>query len=133
MIPVVSTIETKCKRCYSCVRQCPAKAIKVENGQATVISERCIACGNCIKICPQKAKKIADGIVHTKSLLAKNAPVIAALAPSFPAAFEHTLPGQVITGIKTLGFEQVLEVAFGADLIIDEYNRIISSDRKSVV
>ena len=42
---IVTTIPEKCKRCYTCVRECPAKAIKVENGQAMVIEERCIACG----------------------------------------------------------------------------------------
>lgn len=39
---IVSTIPEKCKRCYTCVRECPAKAIKVEGGQAMVIEERCI-------------------------------------------------------------------------------------------
>jgi two-component system NtrC family sensor kinase len=43
---IVTTIPEKCKRCYTCIRECPAKAIKVEGGQATVIEERCIACGN---------------------------------------------------------------------------------------
>ncbi|MBA7589431.1 hypothetical protein ES708_31516 [subsurface metagenome] len=44
---IVETIPEKCKRCYSCVRECPAKAIKVIGGQATVIEEQCIGCGNC--------------------------------------------------------------------------------------
>ena len=42
---IVSTIPEKCRRCYTCVRECPAKAIKVISGQATVIAEQCIACG----------------------------------------------------------------------------------------
>ena len=48
---IVTTIPERCKRCYTCVRECPARAIKVENGQAMVIEERCIACGNCSKYC----------------------------------------------------------------------------------
>ena len=55
-MPVVSTIKERCRRCYTCVRQCPAKAIKVEEGQAKVVRERCIACGSCIKVCRQEAK-----------------------------------------------------------------------------
>ncbi len=133
MEPVVSTIEKKCKRCYSCVRLCPAKAIKVVGGQAKVIEERCIACGNCIKVCPQHAKHIRDGIQHTYSLLHGSSPVYAALAPSFPAAFLSAQPGQVIGGLKALGFEQVLDVAFGADLIIDDYNKIVHSDVMPIV
>ena len=57
---IVSTIPEKCRRCYTCVRECPAKAIKVISGQATVIAEQCIACGNCVKVCTQKAKRIED-------------------------------------------------------------------------
>ena len=57
---IVSTIPEKCRRCYTCVRECPVKAIKVMAGQATVIAEQCIACGNCVKVCTQKAKRIED-------------------------------------------------------------------------
>jgi ferredoxin len=45
-MPIVSTIQGKCKRCYNCVRNCPAKAIRIKEGQAEVIEERCIACVN---------------------------------------------------------------------------------------
>ena len=58
MTGVVSTIIGKCKRCYTCVRYCPAKAIKVEDGQAVVIEERCIGCGTCYKVCAQQAKEV---------------------------------------------------------------------------
>lgn len=128
MNPVVSTIDTRCKRCYSCIRLCPAKAIKFEKGQAKVIEERCIACGNCIQVCPQHAKRIRDGVEHTLHLLSEHYPVIAALAPSFAAAFEAVTPEQVIAGVKALGFDQVWEVAFGADLIIEEYLSIHQSN-----
>lgn len=133
MEPVVSTIEKRCKRCYSCVRLCPAKAIKVVSGQAQVIAERCIACGNCIKVCPQHAKHIRDGIQHSFELLQNGSPVYAALAPSFPAAFLDVRPGQIIAGLKKLGFDQVLDVAFGADLVIDDYNQIVQSDVMPIV
>ena len=59
---IVSTILDRCKRCYSCIRECPAQAIKVINGQARVISERCIACGHCVKVCSQDAKMIESDI-----------------------------------------------------------------------
>lgn len=127
MEQIVQTIETKCKRCYSCVRQCPARAIKVEDGQARVLVNRCIACGNCVKVCPQQAKRIRDGIEHTRELLDQSLPVFALLAPSFPAAFP-VHPAQVITGLRKLGFSQVLEVSFGADLIVEEYKKLIHSD-----
>ncbi|MBN1465495.1 4Fe-4S binding protein [candidate division KSB1 bacterium] len=133
MEPIVSTIETKCKRCYSCIRQCPANAIRVVNGQAKVIEERCIACGNCIKVCPQHAKQIRDGTRHSFELLAGDHSVIAVLAPSFPAAFANVQPGQVISAIKKLGFSQVLDVAFGADLVAAAYNRILESEVMPII
>ena len=52
---LIQTILQNCRRCYSCVRECPAKAIKIVDGQASVVPERCIACGNCYQVCPDVA------------------------------------------------------------------------------
>ena len=116
-MPVVSTIKERCRRCYTCVRQCPAKAIKVEEGQAKVVRERCIACGSCIKVCRQEAKAVRDSISAVKELFWNDEKVIACLAPSFPAAFPQAKPGQIISAVKALGFSEVMEVAFGAELV----------------
>ena len=124
MAGVVKTIRDKCKRCYSCIRNCPAKAIRVAGGQAEVIEERCIGCGNCFKVCAQKAKEIRSAIPQVRELLAGPDPVFACLAPSFPAAFPTVEPGQIATALRQLGFAQVLEVAFGAELVAREYARL---------
>lgn len=130
---VVETIKDRCKRCYSCVRNCPAKAIKIEEGQAYVLDERCIGCGNCVKICSQNAKKIESGIEKTYELITSHQRVFAVLAPSFPAAFNECKPRQIVTAIKKLGFEQVLEVAFGADMISTEYKELFKQDKKWII
>jgi len=130
---IVTTIETRCKRCYSCVRRCPAKAIRVEGGQAQVIAERCIACGYCVKVCPQKAKKIRDGITHTWELLAGEKPVIALLAPSFAAAFVEVRPLQIVSSLRLLGFRQVWEVALGADGVAQQYAELVQKDVMPIV
>ena len=122
-MPVVSTIKEKCRRCYTCVRTCPAKAIKVEEGQAKVVKERCIACGSCIKVCRQEAKAVRDSTSVVKELYWNSEKVIACLAPSFPAAFPQVKPGQVISAVKALGFAEVMEVAFGADLVAHAHAR----------
>jgi two-component system, NtrC family, sensor kinase len=121
---VVTTIKAKCRRCYTCIRSCPAKAIRVSNGQAQVIEERCISCGNCYKVCAQQAKEIQSGVDPTYALLNGEQPVIACLAPSFPAAFPSAKPGQVISAVRALGFSEVIEVAFGAQLVAREYARL---------
>ena len=125
MAAIVTTIRDLCKRCYTCIRDCPAKAIKVEDGQAKVIEERCIACGNCYKVCAQGAKRVESAVGRVRDLLAGDQPVLAALAPSFPAAFEGCSPGQVVSAVRRLGFGEVLEVAFGAELISREYQRLV--------
>ncbi|MDO9066423.1 MAG: [Fe-Fe] hydrogenase large subunit C-terminal domain-containing protein, partial [Chloroflexota bacterium] len=121
---VVTTIKDKCKRCYSCIRNCPTKAIRVAGGQAEVIEERCIGCGNCFKVCAQNAKEIRSSVTEVRSLLAGPDPVFACLAPSFPAAFPQQRPAQIVSAVRRLGFAQVLEVAFGAQLVAREYARL---------
>jgi len=120
---VVSTIKEKCRRCYTCVRKCPAKAIKVEEGQAKVMTERCIACGSCIKVCRQEAKSIRDSIAPLKDLFWNSQSIVACLAPSFPAAFPQAKAGQIISAIRRLRSSAVMEVAFGADLVAKAHAR----------
>jgi two-component system, NtrC family, sensor kinase len=124
-VGIVSTIPEKCRRCYACVRECPVKAIKVIAGQATVIAEQCIACGNCVKVCTQKAKRIEDAALLVGRLLEESDPaVFAVIAPSFPAAFADVSPGRIVGALRRLGFSQVWEVAFGAELVSREYARL---------
>ena len=120
---IVSTIPEKCRRCYACVRECPVKAIKVIEGQATVIEQQCIACGNCVKVCTQKAKRIEDATMLVARLLEGGDKVFACVAPSFPVAFPKVSPGRIVSALRRLGFSQVWEVAFGAEMISKEYAR----------
>ncbi|HPG37768.1 MAG TPA: [Fe-Fe] hydrogenase large subunit C-terminal domain-containing protein [bacterium] len=129
-MPVVWTIEEKCKRCYSCIRECPAKAIKVENGQAKVIEERCLACGHCVNVCSQKAKAVLNGVDNTLRFL-KQGETIAMLAPSFPAAYPKIEMGKLIGALRESGFSRVVEVAFGADLINRAYLKMVNDKNNS--
>ena len=58
----ITTIRERCRMCYTCVRECPAKAIRVVTGQAEVIAQRCIACGNCVRGCSQRAKQVRSSV-----------------------------------------------------------------------
>jgi two-component system, NtrC family, sensor kinase len=121
---VVWTIEERCKRCYTCIRECPAKAIKVEKGQAKVIEHRCLGCGHCVRVCTQQAKAVLGGIEHIIRMLSAGDTVVAMLAPSFPAAFPGDEPDRIVGALRALGFKRVVEVAFGADVINREYVRL---------
>ena len=123
---IVSTITDRCKRCYSCIRECPAAAIRVVDAQAKVIEERCIACGHCVKVCSQDAKQIFSELEEVYSLLQANK-VVAIIAPSFAASFPKEYR-KIPTALRKLGFIQVIETAFGADLIANDYMEVIKSD-----
>jgi PAS domain S-box-containing protein len=127
-ISVVTTIKGKCRECYACVRNCPVKAIKVEDGQATVIEELCISCGYCVRVCAQHAKHIRDDLASVKNAL-KTRRVYALLAPAFAVEFHGELrPGQVVAALKEIGFAGVYEVAWGAERVTQEYMRIMKGE-----
>ncbi len=123
---LVKTIKERCRVCYTCVRECPAKAIRVAGGQAEVIDERCIGCGNCTRVCSQHAKAILNSIETTKILLSGPDPVVVCLAPSFPAEFVEYTPGRLVGALKGLGFARVVETSFGADLVADAYKKLVT-------
>jgi iron only hydrogenase large subunit-like protein/nitrogen-specific signal transduction histidine kinase len=124
---LVFTVKDRCRVCYTCVRECPVKAIKIINGQAEVISSRCIGCGNCTRVCSQNAKVFLDTTDEVKTLLAEeNTIKVACIAPSFPAEFTEIKDYKVLIGmVKKLGFDHVVEVAFGADLVANEYKKLL--------
>jgi iron only hydrogenase large subunit-like protein/nitrogen-specific signal transduction histidine kinase len=127
---LVYTIKELCRTCYTCVRECPAKAIRIVGGQAEVIVERCIACGNCTKVCSQGAKVFLNTTDRVVKLLNTNTNVAAIIAPSFPAEFSDIPDHRVLTGmIKALGFKYVSEVSFGADLVADRYKKLVSEEK----
>jgi two-component system NtrC family sensor kinase len=128
---LVYTIKELCRTCYTCVRECPAKAIRIVGGQAEVIDERCIVCGNCTKVCSQGAKVFLNTTDRVKKLLESESKVAAIVAPSFPAEFSDIPDYQVLTGmIKALGFMYVAEVSFGADLVADRYKKLVTENKE---
>lgn len=130
---IVSTILDRCKRCYSCIRECPAQAIKVIGGQARVISERCIACGHCVKVCSQDAKMIVNDIDLVVSELLPSKKSVAIVAPSFAASFPENYM-KIPSALRKIGFKQVVETAFGADLISSYYaDQILNEDKKTII
>ena len=123
----IQTVEERCRKCYSCVRNCPVKAIKVKENWAEVIHERCIGCGKCVKVCAQQAKIVTESTGKILRMLDGDQPVVAVLGCSFPAFFHDIRPGQLVAGLKRLGFEEVHEGSFGVELLVDTYRRLIDT------
>ncbi|MFZ4523350.1 MAG: [Fe-Fe] hydrogenase large subunit C-terminal domain-containing protein [Bacteroidales bacterium] len=125
---LVFTIKDRCRVCFTCVRECPVKAIKIINGQAEVINDRCIGCGNCVRVCSQGAKIPLRSVDPVNELLKSKSTIAACIAPSFPAEFEEIQDHRILVGmIRKLGFDLVTEVSFGADIVAREYETMINN------
>jgi len=131
--------KSKCKECGACAKVCPYSAImdykrpcqqacKIgaitmnEDYAAKIDNDKCISCGACVYQCPfgaiSEKSYILDAINIIKSSEdGKKYKTCAAIAPAFASQFVYAKPGQVISGLKELGFDEVVEVALGADMV----------------
>ena len=106
-------------RIRPCVNACKVKAISTnEDGSAKINDEKCISCGACVYQCPFGAITDVSSIVQIiNELKNPNSHVYAIVAPAIACQFDYATIGQVVTGIKKLGFYQVIEAALGADMV----------------
>ncbi len=134
--------KSKCIECGACAKVCPftaivsrkrpcqnackVKAISMNEQQAALINnDKCIGCGACVYQCPFGAIMDKSFIVDAINILKgsvgedgkKNYRVYAVVAPSISSQFSYAKLGQVITGLKELGFHTVIEAALGADMV----------------
>mgnify|MGYP002797114200 FL=1 len=106
-----------------CVSSCKVKAITGgEDKKAAIDNKKCIACGACVYQCPFGAivdkSMIMESIAILKDAEMKGTHVYAVIAPSIVSQFKYAKIEQVVTGIRKLGFHQVVEAALGADITL---------------
>jgi iron-only hydrogenase group A len=147
---VVRTPE-KCILCGRCVRVCKevqgvhnlsqqGRGFETVVGPASLVNmdeSSCIQCGQCINVCPTAAFLEKD---HTervwqalsmprgvKHIVVQPAPSIrAAIGECFGMPVGTPVTGKLITALRRLGFDQVFDTNFGADLtIIEEANEFL--------
>lgn len=131
--------KSKCRECGACAKVCPytaivsrkrpcqnackVKAISMDERKAAKIdNSKCISCGACVYQCPFGAIMDKSYILNVIDLLKKssqgrNYRMYAVVAPSISSQFNYAKLGQVISGIKALGFHTVVEAALGADMV----------------
>ena len=131
--------KSKCVECGQCAKVCPfaaivnrkrpcqiackVKAISInEDNAAAIDNNKCIQCGACVYQCPFGAINDKSYIINVIDILKKSQnnekyKVYAVVAPSISSQFTYAKLGQVITGLKELGFFTVVEAALGADMV----------------
>lgn len=120
----VTLNKEKCLGCTNCITHCPTEAIRVQNGKAKIIKERCIDCGECVRLCQSHAK-----IVTTDSFdMLKNFKFnIAIPAPTFYSQFVCEISvNRILNGFLKIGFDDVFEVARGAEYVSAATRQILS-------
>ncbi len=137
--------KSKCVECGACAKVCPytaimnykrpcenackVKAISMSETKAAKIdNNKCISCGACVYQCPFGAISDKSFILNVIDLIKKSGnnseyKVYAVVAPSISSQFTYAKIGQVISGIKALGFHTVVEAALGADMVADAESR----------
>lgn len=113
----IYTEKHECQDCYKCVRQCPVKAIRVQDAYATIVDEMCVYCGICVSICPNTAKHVRNDLPRARQLVKLPPRVLVSLAPSWITEFPNIEAGQLIAALKRLGFAAVSETALGAQQV----------------
>jgi Fe-S-cluster-containing hydrogenase component 2 len=131
--------KTKCVECGACAKVCPyfaivnskrpcqnackVKAISMdENKAAKINDEKCISCGACVYQCPWGAINDKSYILNVINYIKDsnnntNYKVYAVVAPTIASQFVYAKLGQVLAGIKALGFYEIVEAALGADIV----------------
>ena len=137
--------KSKCRECGCCSKVCPYTAIisrrrpcenacKIkaihmqENRAAAIDNSKCIACGACVYQCPFGAISDKSFILDAIDIIKRSEnntryKVFAVIAPSISSQFTYAKLGQVVTGLKELGFHTVVEAALGADMVADAESR----------
>lgn len=131
--------KSKCIECGACAKVCPyaaivsrkrpcqnackVKAISMNEDKTAIIdNDKCTSCGACVYQCPFGAITDKSYILDVIDLIKssngnKDYKVFAVVAPSISSQFTYAKLGQVISGIKELGFHTVVEAALGADMV----------------
>ncbi|MCI6377546.1 MAG: PAS domain-containing protein [Clostridiales bacterium] len=133
MLEVLNLNENNCADCYKCIRTCPVKAITYANNTAEIVHDECILCGNCFVSCPQKAKQVRNDVLRVKAAIAGGKRVVCSVAPSFIADFRIQSVDVLEKALKSLGFSEVQETAVGAQMVSDEYARIMREGKQRII
>ena len=141
--PSIVRDPNKCILCGDCVRMCDnvqsvnaidfayrgTKALVTPAFNKKIAETDCVNCGQCRVVCPTGAISINTNIEVIWDLLAdKNTKVIAQIAPAvrvvvgdqFGLPRGENVMGKLVNVLHRLGFDEVYDTSYGADLTVIE-------------
>lgn len=124
-----------CKNCYKCIRNCPVKAIRVQNQQAQIIEEQCVLCEKCTSVCPQHAKVEHNDIPDIQKEIAAGKKVIASVHPAYLFRYGWNSIHSLEKCLQKIGFWKVFDAAQGAFMMKEKYTQFleIQQQKKLVI
>lgn len=103
-----------------CQKSCPFNAIFIDKEKKTSLinSEKCTDCGFCVEACPSGGILDRVEFIPLLDLIKSDRPVIAAVAPAIIGQFgDNVTIEQLRSAFKKVGFTDMVEVAFFADML----------------
>lgn len=135
--------KSQCVECGQCAKVCPFSAIvsrkrpcenacklnavtTASDGCASINYDKCTGCGACVYACPFGAIVDKSYILTVIRLLKEKEAgekICAVVAPAISSQFTYAKLGQVVSGLRELGFDMVVEAAHGADMVAKEESK----------
>ncbi|MDD2411915.1 MAG: [Fe-Fe] hydrogenase large subunit C-terminal domain-containing protein [Bacteroidales bacterium] len=132
MESLFSVSPNKCTLCFSCIRNCPVKAIDIDskNEKAVISDERCIGCGICYKICPEDAIGYRKDFDKAVKALESDSTKIILCDPAIASEFEDISDYRKFVGmLKITGFDFAYETSFAIDLMAKKYKKLFKQSK----
>ncbi|MBE0447959.1 MAG: diguanylate cyclase [Actinobacteria bacterium] len=125
---ILTVVEGHCEECYSCIRACPVKAIKVAAGQIEILDDRCIYCGRCVLGCLRGFIKLEDDLQKAVGFLSSGRKTVVVLAPEYLASFYPMSTEQLMFLIERAGFYGCEDTILGEEMVARQYLRYFATE-----
>lgn len=133
MVQVIRLGQESCQDCYKCIRNCLLKAIRYSDGHAEIIKHDCIQCGECVVTCPRHIDLGWNDLELVRWQIQTGRKVIASVAPSFISDFDVGSIEDMREVLQKLGFADAQETAIGAEIVSDEYVKMMAGGEVEVL